>query len=130
MKLNTSILPLRVGASATLELSEDGHRVVLLLQSPFGRKQLKLTNADLNSVPKGGFPKGMKVVEVGSWEKGDAVDYRGLSEDGALNYQFALGISIDNSATETYPHTARVEFEILADQWEHFFNPETFKGAT
>jgi hypothetical protein len=127
MKLNTSILPLRIGASATLELSEDGHKVVLLLQSPFGRKQLQLRNTDLNSVPKGGFPNGMKVVEVGSWEKGDAVDYRRLSKDGTLNYQFALGISIDDSAMGTYPHIARAEFEILADQWEHFFNPETFK---
>ncbi len=130
MKLNTSILPLRVGASATLELSEDGHKVVLLLQSPFGRKQLKLTNTDLNSVPKGGFPNDTKVIEVGSWEKGDAVDYRGLSEDGTLNYQFALGISIDDSATGTYPHIARATFEIPADRWEEFFNSETFQETT
>ncbi len=131
MKLNRSILPLRVGASATLELSEDRHKVVLLLQSPFGKKKLQLTNIGLNSVPKGGFSNGMKVVEVGPWEKGDVLDSRGLVRNfGNVSYQFALGLSIDDSATGTYPHIARAEFEILADDWNFFFNPETFKETT
>ncbi len=130
MKLNTSILPLRVGASAALELSQDKWSVVLTLQSPFSREHLDLTEVlGTDDVPRGGLSTTAMVVEVHPWRKGEALDTRKLTKGGTLLYNFDLEIMID-SATGSNPYMATVTFEIPADQWEFFFNPETFKETT
>lgn len=130
MKLNTSILPLRQGTTASIELSQDKWSVVLSLQSPFGKKRLALTQVlDTSQIPRGGLPTDTMVVGVQQWVKGPAFDERGLTKDGALLYTFDLEIMIDN-ATGSNPYVVKVTFEILADQWEFFFNPETFKETT
>lgn len=130
MKLNTSILPLRQGATASIELSQDKWSVILSLQSPFDKERLALTQVlDCDQVPRGGLPTDTMVVGVQPWVKGPAFDERGLTKDGALLYTFDLEIMIDY-ATGSNPYIVKVTFEILAHNWEHFFNPETFKETT
>lgn len=130
MKLNASILPLRQGASASIGLTQNKWSVVVSLQSPFGKSHFYLTG-DFSSdqIPRGGLPTDTMVVGVQPWVKGPAFDERGLTKDGALLYTFDLEIMIGN-ATESNPHMATVTFEIPADRWEEFFNPETFKETT